>query len=174
MDGGVDAGAGAVGIGVDVEGVVGDPVDEAAVAAVGGAAVVEEGALSVGGGGDAVGDAAPVGAEGEEMAAVRQGEGVGELEAVLVGVGDAADARRCAVTETVGRDGDLRRKAADTDRGLLWERRVRCLELEIAGELAAEFVGREWRETVEPAAGECVDMQNAGGEAGAAARDDGR
>src|ERR1700761_6461418 len=81
VDGCVDAGAGAVGIGVDVEGVVSDPVDEATVAAVGGAAVVEEGALGVGGGGNAVGDAAPVSAEAEEMAAVREGESIGKLGA---------------------------------------------------------------------------------------------
>src|SRR6185437_641052 len=174
VNGGVDAGAGAVGVGVNVEGVVGNPVDEAAVAAVGGAAVVEEGALLVGCGGDAVGDAAPVGARRKEMAAACEGEGIGELQAVFVRVGDASNAGGCAVAEAVGRNGDLGSEAAGADRGLLRERRVRGFELEVMRELAAKLVGRERREAIEPAAGECIDVQYAAGHAGAAARHHGR
>src|SRR5215469_2841882 len=88
----VDAGACAVGISVNVEGVIGDPVDEAAVAAVGRAAVVEEAAFGVGSGGDAVGDTAPIGTQAKEMAAVHEAKSIGELQAMLVGVSGAADA----------------------------------------------------------------------------------
>ena len=52
VDGGVDGGATAIGVGVDVEGVIGDPVDETTGAAFRGSTVVLKGAFLVVEGGD--------------------------------------------------------------------------------------------------------------------------
>ena len=84
---GVDAGAATVGRGVGVEGVVGDPVDEAAGVAAGAAAVVVEGAFRVGEGLDVVVKDAELAADLKKVVARVPGEDLGDLAAVLVGVG---------------------------------------------------------------------------------------
>ena len=89
---GVDAGAGAVRVRMNVEGVVGDPVDETAVTAVCRSAVVEKRPGGVRLTSDHVGDAAPVRADAEEIAAVRDREGVGELETAFIRICGTADA----------------------------------------------------------------------------------
>ena len=77
MDGRDDGGAAAVGVGVDAEGVVGDPVDEASGVACGGIAVVVEGTLGVGECVDVVVDEADVDAGLDLMTAVGPGDEVG-------------------------------------------------------------------------------------------------
>ena len=131
VDRGVDGGAGSVGVGMDVEGGVGDEVNEASGAALGGGgAVVAEGAFLVGECGDVGVDAGDFPAELDMVATMDEGDEVNQLQAALVGVGGAAEVGGGAKSEALGADGDFRRQVAGADGGFLWEGRLGGLVLE--------------------------------------------
>lgn len=171
---GEDGWAAFVGEDGGVEGEVGDEVHEPAGVAFGDAAVVAEGAGGVGLGGDAVVDEGDIATKLDEMMAASEGEGVGQLDAALVGIGELRERGGGAEEEAVGGDIDLGGEAARRDGRLLREGRLRSFVLEIVQEGDGGLV-----EDVRVQGGGGADdhgIERAGGvaDAGAATRDDGR